>query len=424
MRVKMSMVKCFVRRAVLGASCGVLLAPAVASAAAPPAYYPSGPQVNIARSALTGWQVCHQSNYNETNLPLATILAACDGEYLLMAGGPVGSPNFDVLAAAPRVDVLTDTGTGNTPHDANGSGWYYNGDWSWGFAPQGAPITRNSCDTVDSNTIPSPGGLGDQRLCWHTGAGNGCTTQTLCSGWRSGRNDFLQDAATHERFIYEPAAVVVAGPQCDLTLGPVGCWGFDELSGTVAADATANANNGAYKNAPTLGAPGVFNKAVSMDGVNDYVQVADSNSLDVGNSVTLEAWVKRAGVAHTIELFNKGASAFQLVVQGAAAGNRVLFRKANVSSIAQSIGGVPADGHFHQIIATKSGATVHIYIDGVEGTTPISAVQVLASNAQPLFFSGTNGSGVVDGDLDAFAIYPYALTPVQVAARHAAGGAY
>ena len=43
-----------------------------------------------------------------------------------------------VAAHAPRTDVLFDTGTGNVPHDANGVGWYYNGNWSWGFAPQGA----------------------------------------------------------------------------------------------------------------------------------------------------------------------------------------------------------------------------------------------------------------------------------------------
>jgi hypothetical protein len=29
-------------------------------------------------------------------------------------------------AHAPRVSVVTDTGMGNVPTDANGSGWYFN----------------------------------------------------------------------------------------------------------------------------------------------------------------------------------------------------------------------------------------------------------------------------------------------------------
>ena len=106
--------------------------------AAPPPYYPSGPQKDVPRSALTGWDECHRSNYNDSNIPLAGIFAACDGDFLLLAGGPVGAATFQVLAAAPRADVIFDTGHGNVPHDANGSGWYFSSDWSWGFAPQGA----------------------------------------------------------------------------------------------------------------------------------------------------------------------------------------------------------------------------------------------------------------------------------------------
>jgi len=30
------------------------------------------------------------------------------------------------------------TGTSNTLHDANGTGWHFDGDFSWGFADEGA----------------------------------------------------------------------------------------------------------------------------------------------------------------------------------------------------------------------------------------------------------------------------------------------
>jgi len=41
--------------------------------------------------------------------------------------------------------VLFDTRESDIPHDANGVGWYYGDNESWGFAKQGDAITRSSC---------------------------------------------------------------------------------------------------------------------------------------------------------------------------------------------------------------------------------------------------------------------------------------
>jgi hypothetical protein len=133
---------------------------------------------------------------------LSTVLAQCPGDYMLLAGGPVASSTWDVVAAAPRADVLTDTGTSNTPHDANGSGWYYTTSYSWGFAPQGSPINRFACDTIDSNSFPGGATDGDHRLCWHTTFGR------IDWGWRSGRTDFLQFVNTYKRSIYVPEPTI------------------------------------------------------------------------------------------------------------------------------------------------------------------------------------------------------------------------
>ena len=52
-----------------------------------------------------------------------------------------------------------------------------------------------------------------------------------------------------------------------------GCWHFDELTGTTAADSSGNANNGTYINGPLLGQPGVFQTSVQLDGINDRISV-------------------------------------------------------------------------------------------------------------------------------------------------------
>ena len=65
-----------------------------------------------------------------------------------MASAPSASTVFDMLATAPRTDVITDTGTSNIPTHSNGTGWYFNGSYAWGFASQGDSIFRNALSTT------------------------------------------------------------------------------------------------------------------------------------------------------------------------------------------------------------------------------------------------------------------------------------
>jgi hypothetical protein len=147
----------------------------------------SGPQTNISLSGLSGWTVCHTDRYEESSTSLSTILSNCNQEKLMLACRQTGSDNLIVAAYAHRDDVTYDTGTGDTPHNANGVGWYYDDSYSWGFADQGDPIDRNSCDTASS--------AGQYRLCWHTSGGN------LNHGWRCGTNTDLNSSSAYERLV-------------------------------------------------------------------------------------------------------------------------------------------------------------------------------------------------------------------------------
>ncbi len=76
---------------------------------------------------------------------------------------------------------------------ANGVGWYHDGFWSWGFAPEGDPVYQDACDNVASSFVP--GVDGDKRLCWHT------WNDGLDEGWRCGKNEDLFDG-TWERLVF------------------------------------------------------------------------------------------------------------------------------------------------------------------------------------------------------------------------------
>lgn len=203
---------------------------------------------------------------------------------------------------------------------------------------------------------------------------------------------------------------------------PAGYWRMGEASGTTMVDSSGNGNNGTYLNGPLLGQAGALvgdpDTAASFDGVNDTARVPDANSLDVGDSFTLEGWVKRSSVTKSQTLFNKGANGFQLVVMNGGSASQVWLRKAGVTTIAKSTVPVPADGAFHHVVATKDGTSVVIYVDGVAGTTVLAANQVVANTAFPLTFAD---AGSTQHTFDEFALYDTVLPSCEVGDHHATG---
>ena len=76
---------------------------------------------------------------------------------------------------------------------------------------------------------------------------------------------------------------------------------------------------------------------------------------------------------------------------------------------------------WHHLVVTKSGASVHLYQDGVEVTGTVTN-RTLTNGTAQLVLGARRGtaSAFLDGLLDEVAIYKTALTPAQVAAHYAA----
>ncbi|MCB9547068.1 MAG: hypothetical protein H6706_14615 [Myxococcales bacterium] len=144
---------------------------------------------NIHDYIQAGFAPCFQGLYSGS-ADLPAILDACQGSTLMMACRQVGSQTLTVAAMGARAEVLTDVGVDNgAVHAHNGVNWYYSGVRSWGFAPAGQAVNRNSCDT--NNTLP------EQRLCWHTGA------DRVTTGWRCGAATGLNGNANWERIVLQ-----------------------------------------------------------------------------------------------------------------------------------------------------------------------------------------------------------------------------
>jgi hypothetical protein len=149
----------------------------------------SGVASDVPVGSLSGWTQCYVGPYDAT-VSLATLLAQCDQANLLMACRETGSATLTLAAHAPRADVTFDTGAANVTHAANGVGWYYSTNWSWGFAVAGDAVDRDSCDVLSQPN-------GDKRMCWHTGSGN------LSGGYRCGTATGLNASTAYERLVFQ-----------------------------------------------------------------------------------------------------------------------------------------------------------------------------------------------------------------------------
>jgi len=69
----------------------------------------------------------------------------------------------------------------------------------------------------------------------------------------------------------------------------MGYWSFDEGNGDTVMDASKNENNGVIDGA--VWADGKYGKALEFDGVDDFVEVQDSDSLHA-QDLTITAWIK------------------------------------------------------------------------------------------------------------------------------------
>ncbi|MFV8751111.1 DUF4215 domain-containing protein [Nannocystaceae bacterium ST9] len=138
-------------------------------------YWAEGPQIDVSIDDLEGWEECFSNTYADAG-GLSTLLAQqCTGSKLLMGCRMAGADNFTLLAMGDRPDVLFEVGNDLfATHEANGVAWYYNNDWSWGFALAGDLVFRDSCDIKDVNP--------QYRMCWHT------NDDAITGGYRCGAN--------------------------------------------------------------------------------------------------------------------------------------------------------------------------------------------------------------------------------------------
>ena len=70
----------------------------------------------------------------------------------------------------------------------------------------------------------------------------------------------------------------------------VGMWSFDEGKGDIAADSSANKNDGTLQNGAEW-TEGIFGEAIQFDGADDYVDMGNADSLSITGDLTFSLWL-------------------------------------------------------------------------------------------------------------------------------------
>ena len=203
--------------------------------------------------------------------------------------------------------------------------------------------------------------------------------------------------------------------------GAISYWRLGETGTTVAADSRGT-NTGTYTGSYTQGVAGALtgdaNGAVTLTGGTGYINVPDSNSLDLANGPwSVELWAKRADQGSYYQLlYSKGSQGNIFFL------NNKLTVDDDIDTIATE-SGTTTDANWHHFVVTHAPGDTKVYKDGVNVTTVVNNSRFTTSNTAALnlgrytFLNGLN----FNGSLDEVAVYPSALSGAQVANHYTAG---
>jgi len=205
---------------------------------------------------------------------------------------------------------------------------------------------------------------------------------------------------------------------------------FDNVSAlgensTYVVDLSGNENNGSgngFDGDEIVS--GKYGSGVSFDGNNDYIEIPDSDSLNISNSISVGFWLK-SGVPSSDSqiIIAKPASSSNYIgdwwFEASSTNSRLSFylkesdgtnRDLNVDTV--------LDDSWHYVLGTYNGTTQSIYIDGSLNST-ISWTGTLLNFNQPIYIGkamavGDYGDEFFDGALDELRIWNRGLSAEEV----------
>jgi len=190
---------------------------------------------------------------------------------------------------------------------------------------------------------------------------------------------------------------------------------FNEGSGNIAYDSSFYNNHGTIYGATWT--DGKFGKALSFDGVDDWVEVSSSDTLTIPDrtELTVTAWVKRKEMSkfHTIVSlggWNREGWTFRIE-----SNNKIMFiARFTDGTITGEIEGGYIDTNWHFVAVVYDGR-VHLYVDGEEVASSDYFGKVISGRDFQLKIGVLDtGNCFFNGIIDEVRIYNRALSENEI----------
>lgn len=196
--------------------------------------------------------------------------------------------------------------------------------------------------------------------------------------------------------------------------GPVAAYAFNEGAGTTAGDATGNGRTGTLSGA-TWTTAGRYGGALTFNGTNARVNVADHALLDLTAGMTLQAWVYPTGLVgyRTVILKERPGDLAYALYANETTSRPSSWITAGTSATAPGTTPLPLNAWTH-LTATYDGAVLRTYVNGVQVGSQTHGGSIFVS-ASPLRIGGNAIWGeYFQGRIDEVRIYARALSAAEI----------
>ena len=198
----------------------------------------------------------------------------------------------------------------------------------------------------------------------------------------------------------------------------VAWWKFDEGEGTIAYDSAGN-NNGTIFGATWI--TGKLDGALSFDGSNDYVDMADTVQNFLETSYTVSAWIKTNTVSsdNAISAYRHSVEVYPLIFQLNQNNEDIYFSvRDNSLNIAQAVypDAITTNTWYH-VAGVREDNTVNVYVNGIGGIADLETIGAINSNnlkIGALQFGGNPPLNYFDGIIDDVKIFDIALSEEEI----------
>jgi len=212
-----------------------------------------------------------------------------------------------------------------------------------------------------------------------------------------------------------------------------GWWKLVETSGLTAHDSSGNTNTGTTIGSPTWGSPGVF-----LNGTNQFVVLAQNNSLPLystaaSNSLTVSLWVYLEGASSDQVLYSEagnGSGRFLLDFNNSANPGKIsIFLPTTFSPATLKANTTLALNTWYNIVWTDNDGAAQLYINGSPDGGNFNYTPAISSGtggvAIGAVYDGQPGDtyGFSQGNIADVRLWKYSLPLSQVSTIYSGGRA-